>query len=58
VGRLAAEYRLVENAFTTPLDDELLAGRAEQRTARLVGRTDVYSPVDTAGWWFSGSTAA
>lgn len=46
VGRPAAEYTLVGSAFTTPLDDELLARRADQRTARL----DDCSPIDTAGW--------
>ena len=54
VGRLAAEYTLVGNAFTAPPDDELLARRADQRTARL----DDCSPVDTASWSPSGSTAA
>jgi hypothetical protein len=54
VGRLAAGCTLVENAFTTPLDDELLARQADKRTARL----DDYSPIDTASWSPSGSTAA
>jgi hypothetical protein len=54
VGRLVAEYTPVENAFTTPLDDELLARRADQRTSRL----DDYLPIDAVSWSPSGSTAA
>jgi hypothetical protein len=34
------------------------AGRSSGRPGWSDGRTDDYSPVDTAGWWFSGSTAA
>lgn len=56
VGRLAAEYTLVDNAFTTPLDDGLLSERTGQRSTRLDGRPDGYSPIDASSWSSSGST--
>jgi flavin reductase (DIM6/NTAB) family NADH-FMN oxidoreductase RutF len=56
VGRLAAEYTLVENAFSTPLRDELLATRSGRRMRRLDGQADGFSPIDAAGWSPSGST--
>jgi hypothetical protein len=52
-GRLAAEYTLVDNIFTTPLPEELV----EQLGAQRAGRLD-YSPIDTAEWSPSGSTKA
>jgi len=58
VGRLAAEYTLVENAFTTPLGAEVLDGRSGQRMGRLDARPDGWSPIDTKEWSPSGSTAA
>src|ERR1700730_4353816 len=57
-GRLAAEYTLVNNIFTTPLPDELLEGVGSQRAARLDGRATDYSPIDTTEWSPSGSTKA
>lgn len=57
VGRLAAEYTLVENSFTTPLDDRLLASRHGRRMERLDGRAADFSPIDTKEWSPSGATA-
>ena len=56
VGRLAAEYTLVHNAFTTPLDPELLSSFQGQRVGRLDGQPDGYSPIDTKEWSASGAT--
>ncbi len=58
VGRLAAEYTLVDNAFTTPLGAEVLDGRSGRRMGRLDARPDGWSPIDTKEWSPSGSTAA
>jgi len=55
VGRLAAEYTLVENVFVTPLDEEVLAARAKQRMHRLDAFEDGYSPIDGKTWSPSGS---
>jgi len=57
-GRLAAEYTLVDNIFTTPLPDELVEAASSQRASRLDGRASDYSPIDTAEWSPSGSTTA
>ncbi|MFL6660524.1 MAG: flavin reductase family protein [Rhizobacter sp.] len=56
VGRLAAEYTLVHNAFTTPLDEDLLASLHGKRVGRLDGHADGYSPIDTKAWSASGAT--
>lgn len=56
VGRLAAEYTLVQNAFALPLDEELLAGFRGMRAGRLDARSDGYSPIDTKEWSASGAT--
>jgi flavin reductase (DIM6/NTAB) family NADH-FMN oxidoreductase RutF len=56
VGRLAAEYTLVENVFTTPLADDLLDTRRGRRMSRLDGQPEGWSPIDTAAWSASGST--
>jgi flavin reductase (DIM6/NTAB) family NADH-FMN oxidoreductase RutF len=56
VGRLAAEYTLVHNAFTTPLEPDLLASFHGQRVGRLDGKADGYSPIDTKEWSASGAT--
>jgi len=55
VGRLAAEYTLVENVFITPLEDGVLADRADKRMHRLDGHPDGWSPIDTKSWSASGS---
>jgi flavin reductase (DIM6/NTAB) family NADH-FMN oxidoreductase RutF len=57
-GRLAAEYTLVNNIFTTPLGDELAEEFGSQRAVRLDGRDTDYSPIDTAEWSPSGATKA
>ncbi|MFJ1609504.1 flavin reductase family protein [Streptomyces sp. NPDC088253] len=54
VGRLAAEYTLVENVFTTPLDKDLLEARHDQRMQRLDGRPADWSPINTKEWSPSG----
>ena len=56
VGRLAAEYTLVHNAFTLPLDEQLLASLRGKRAGRLDGHDDGYSPIDTPQWSASGAT--
>ena len=57
-GRLAGEYTLVNNIFSTPLPD----GRAEELSAQRAERLDEhstdYSPIDTNEWSASGSTKA
>ncbi|WP_422733095.1 flavin reductase family protein [Micromonospora sp. WMMD558] len=57
VGRLAAEYTLVNNVFTTPLDEDVLETRQTKRMARLDAHAENWSPIDTAEWSPSGSTA-
>ena len=56
VGRLAAEYTLVHNAFTVPLDESLLASLHGKRAGRLDGLADGYSPIDSKEWSASGAT--
>ncbi|MEV6024826.1 flavin reductase family protein [Streptomyces sp. NPDC052036] len=56
VGRLAAEYTLADNAFITPLTEEVLGARAGRRMHRIDEHPDGWSPVDSAGWSPSGST--
>jgi flavin reductase (DIM6/NTAB) family NADH-FMN oxidoreductase RutF len=55
-GRLAGEYTLVDNIFSTPLPDELVDSLGSQRAARLDERATDYSPIDTTDWSPSGST--
>lgn len=55
VGRLAAEYTLVQNAFMTPLDAALQATLSGLRTERIDGREEGYSPIDSKAWSASGS---
>ncbi|MFG2731564.1 flavin reductase family protein [Streptomyces canus] len=56
VGRLAAEYTLVDNTFVTPLDAEVLQERSGRRMERLDGKDAHYSPIDTPAWSPSGAT--
>ncbi|WP_109478160.1 flavin reductase family protein [Paraburkholderia sp. C35] len=56
VGRLAAEYTLVNNIFTTPLDPDFLSSREGQRASRLDGKAEDFSPIDTKAWSASGAT--
>ena len=55
VGRLAAEYTHVDNAFVPPLDPALLAELTAGRVARLDGFGGTYSAVDDVTWSPSGS---
>jgi len=57
-GRLAAEYTLVNNIFTTPLSEEIIEGLRAQRATRLDGHASDYSPIDTTEWSPSGSVMA
>jgi flavin reductase (DIM6/NTAB) family NADH-FMN oxidoreductase RutF len=56
VARLAAEYTVVQNAFTTPLDPQMLTRLQKNRIGRLDGFEDGYSPIDAANWSASGAT--
>jgi flavin reductase (DIM6/NTAB) family NADH-FMN oxidoreductase RutF len=56
VGRLAAEYTLVNTVFTTPLEEAALAAHRGRRMTRLDGRETDFSPIDTSDWSPSGST--
>ncbi|MCX8564602.1 flavin reductase family protein [Mycolicibacterium mucogenicum] len=55
-GRLAGEYTMVDNIFTTPLPEPLVEELTALRAGRLDGHTTDYSPIDTAAWSPSGST--
>lgn len=55
-GRLAAEYTMVDNIFTTPLPEGLVDELVAQRAGRLDGHASDYSPIDTSEWSPSGST--
>ena len=57
-GRLAGEYTMVDNIFTTPLPEELVEALAAHRASRLDGHASGYSPIDTTEWSPSGSTKA
>jgi len=54
--RLAAEYTLVDNAFTTPVDDSVLTAYDGRRMKRLDDHPDGFSPIDTDAWSPSGAT--
>jgi hypothetical protein len=53
-GRLAGEYTMVDNIFTTPLPEELVEELAALRAGRLDGHATDYSPIDTTEWSPSG----
>jgi flavin reductase (DIM6/NTAB) family NADH-FMN oxidoreductase RutF len=55
-GRLAGEYTMVENIFTTPLPDDLVEELTALRAGRLDGKATDYSPIDTKEWSPSGAT--
>ncbi|MBE2978338.1 flavin reductase family protein [Priestia megaterium] len=55
VGRLAAEYTLVDNVFTTPVDPELLKAREGSRMHRLDGRPTEWAASNQKNWSPSGS---
>ena len=56
IGRLAAEYTLVDNTFTTPVDDSVLTAYDGRRMRRLDAYPDGFSPIDTDAWSPSGAT--
>jgi flavin reductase (DIM6/NTAB) family NADH-FMN oxidoreductase RutF len=56
IGRLAAEYTLVDNVFTTPVDDSVLTAHDGRRMKRLDAHPDGFSPIDTDAWSPSGAT--
>jgi flavin reductase (DIM6/NTAB) family NADH-FMN oxidoreductase RutF len=55
VGRLAAEYTLLSNAFVPPLSDAVTARYTGGRLERIDDQDPEYSPVDQATWSPSGS---
>lgn len=55
IGRLAAEYTLVENVFTTPLDPAIIRDRNGARMHRLDGRPKDWAAVNQNNWSPSGS---
>ncbi|MCK8642354.1 flavin reductase family protein [Mycobacterium colombiense] len=55
VGRLAAEYTLVDNAFVPPLDETLMLELTGRRMKRLDDRGETYSAIDGPTWSPSGS---
>ncbi|MBB4640187.1 flavin reductase family protein [Rhizorhapis suberifaciens] len=55
VGRLAAEYTLIDNVFTTPLDPGLVEAREGHRMQRLDGRPTDWAAAAQASWSPSGS---
>ena len=55
IGRLAAEYSLVDNVFTTPLDAQILEARKGRRMQRLDSHPTDFSAVGQKGWSPSGS---
>jgi flavin reductase (DIM6/NTAB) family NADH-FMN oxidoreductase RutF len=57
-GRLAGEYSLVNNIFSTPLPEGLAEELSAQRAERLDEHSTDYSPIDTGEWSPSGSTKA
>lgn len=55
VGRLAAEYTLTNNVFTTPLEQALVDAHSMRRMERLDGLPTDYSAVGDKSWSASGS---
>lgn len=55
VGRLAAEYTLIENIFTSPVEPGVLAAREGRRMARLDDKPADWSQIAQAGWTGSGN---
>ncbi|MDN4056017.1 flavin reductase family protein [Massilia sp. YIM B02763] len=55
VGRLAAEYTVVDTTFACPAPAELVAGRAGSRMRRLDGRDAGWAAVDDKHWSASGN---
>ncbi|MER6936361.1 flavin reductase family protein [Nocardioides sp. NPDC127514] len=55
VGRLAAEYTLVNNTFVPPLAAEVIDQYSGRRMERLDQKDAHYSPIDTPSWSPSGA---
>ncbi len=55
VGRLAAEYTLVDNVFTTALEPRTLCEREGARMHRIDGRPSGWAAVNQKNWSPSGS---
>lgn len=55
VGRLAAEYTLVNNVFTTPLDADTIEAWSNRRMERLDGKSSDFSAIGQKSWSASGS---
>lgn len=55
VGRLAAEYTLTDNIFTTPLVPAILHARVGRRMARLDDKSTDWSAIDDPKWTGSGN---
>jgi flavin reductase (DIM6/NTAB) family NADH-FMN oxidoreductase RutF len=58
VGRLAAEYTLVDTTFACPVPAALVAGRTGERMRRLDGRDSDWAAVDDKSWSASGNAKA
>lgn len=55
IGRLAAEYSLIDNIFTSPLEAEVVRARAGQRMVRLDSRPAGWSQIDDPKWTGAGN---
>lgn len=55
VGRLAAEYTLVNNTFVPPLGEDVMLEWSGQRMTRLDRENAAYSAVDGSSWSPSGA---
>jgi flavin reductase (DIM6/NTAB) family NADH-FMN oxidoreductase RutF len=55
IGRLAAEYTLVNTTFACPVPDELIAGHLGERMRRLDGLDSTWAAVDDKSWSPSGN---
>jgi flavin reductase (DIM6/NTAB) family NADH-FMN oxidoreductase RutF len=55
VGRLAAEYTLTDNVFTSPLDPQVVQSRKSSRMVRLDDKPVGWSPIDQKEWTGAGS---
>lgn len=55
IGRLAAEYTVVNNAFVPPLDADVVAEHASRRMIRLDRNGEEYSAVDSPTFSASGA---
>jgi flavin reductase (DIM6/NTAB) family NADH-FMN oxidoreductase RutF len=58
VGRLAAEYTLADNVFTSPLPARVVESRRSARMIRLDEKPDGWSPIDQNDWTAAGNVTA